>query len=292
MATEIDVARLIERWGADRDLALRSIQVYSLGARDFARWWETNHPGEALTSATTPEIRQYLDHVAIDHARPGLTAAGATINSYRASVWALFEALIFAGGAHVNPVTRVRGIRLGAGRPRWLSLQEEARLAAILPRLDAWEQLAILLMLRAGLRRGEVLAITWGQIQGRRLRVTGKGRRERVVPVAADLADALAAWRRRPFIGGHKVGVAASDRIIPSSPEALWRHVRRAAKAAGVKPFTPHALRHSFCHRLAAQGVRLEVIAALAGHGSLETTRRYVEPDDAELERAMQETLR
>ena len=70
---------------------------------------------------------------------------------------------------------------------------------------------------------------------------------------------------------------------------ALWRIVTLHGRAAGLDAdFSPHVLRHTFCRRLAEKGVRLEVIAALAGHESIETTRRYVEPGAEDLRAAVE----
>jgi integrase/recombinase XerC len=59
-------------------------------------------------------------------------------------------------------------------------------------------------------------------------------------------------------------------------------------RAAGLKDVTPHSLRHSFCKNLVNAGVSLEKIAALAGHESLETTRRYCEPSLQDLQQAVE----
>jgi site-specific recombinase XerD len=58
--------------------------------------------------------------------------------------------------------------------------------------------------------------------------------------------------------------------------------------AAGLKDVTPHSLRHSFCKNLVNAGVSLEKVAALAGHESLETTRRYCEPSLQDLQQAVE----
>jgi integrase/recombinase XerC len=59
-------------------------------------------------------------------------------------------------------------------------------------------------------------------------------------------------------------------------------------RAAGLKDATPRSLRHSFCKNLVNAGVNLEKIAALAGHESVETTRRYCEPSLQDLQQAVE----
>ena len=63
----------------------------------------------------------------------------------------------------------------------------------------------------------------------------------------------------------------------------LFRLIAGFGVAARLDGFSPHVLRHTYCKRLADAGARIEQIAALAGHDSLETTRRYLEPGREEL---------
>jgi hypothetical protein len=72
------------------------------------------------------------------------------------------------------------------------------------------------------------------------------------------------------------------------TPRGFQILLLRYVKAANLKDVTPHSLRHSFCKNLVNAGVSLEKIAALAGHESLETTRRYCEPSLGELQQAVE----
>ena len=76
----------------------------------------------------------------------------------------------------------------------------------------------------------------------------------------------------------------------PLTAKTLWRIVGRYGHATKLFDLSPHVLRHTYCHNLAMKGGRLESIAALAGHESIETTRRYVEPGMDDL-RALVEKL-
>ena len=72
------------------------------------------------------------------------------------------------------------------------------------------------------------------------------------------------------------------------TPRGFQLLLERYTKAVNLKDVTPHSLRHSFCKNLANAGVSLEKIAVLAGHESLETTRRYCEPSLGELQEAVE----
>ena len=64
--------------------------------------------------------------------------------------------------------------------------------------------------------------------------------------------------------------------------------VSKYALAAKIDNISPHILRHSFCKSLIDQGYGLQIIAHLAGHESLETTRRYTQPGDIDLRKAVE----
>jgi integrase/recombinase XerC len=116
------------------------------------------------------------------------------------------------------------------------------------------------------------------------LRVTGKGGKERIVPVLPAVRDAVAAWLalhpdRRPdsalFLGarGRRLDAAVAQRTL-----------RQFRRLYGLPEHaTPHALRHSFATHLLAAGGDLRSIQDLLGHASLSTTQRYTSVDEARL---------
>lgn len=279
--------KLLEHWVRERDRAPRTMELYLRAARDFLAWWARGRPGQDIASATTSDIRSYLQYVEQAHAQPGLRAAASTQNIYLRGVAALFDALAdskqLPGG---NPAARVRGVRQGTPRPRWLSEQEQERLQSALARAKPFPRVIVLLMLQAGFRRQEVLSLTWGDITPSTIRVLGKGRRERKVPLSRPLAEALVMWRQETARRGLPADPA--DRVVPICRETLTHHVHQLAKQAGIKRFAPHQFRHTFIRNLTASGVRLEVAASLAGHGDVNTTRRYTEPSEEELAAAME----
>ena len=116
------------------------------------------------------------------------------------------------------------------------------------------------------------------------LRVVGKGRKERIVPLLPAVADALAAWlRHHPAPGGDAplfVG-ARGGRLNPAVARRLMQDYRR--RVGLPEHATPHALRHSFATHLLGGGADLRSIQELLGHASLSTTQRYTAVDAARL---------
>jgi integrase/recombinase XerC len=144
------------------------------------------------------------------------------------------------------------------------------------------------LLYGSGLRIAEALALDVRDAPragtDNALVVTGKGSRQRIVPVLAPVRDAVEAWLRvHPqrdagaplFIGarGKRLDPGVAQRILRA-----FRHLNGLPEHA-----TPHALRHSFATHLLAGGADLRSIQDLLGHASLSTTQRYTAVDTAQL---------
>jgi integrase/recombinase XerC len=167
----------------------------------------------------------------------------------------------------VDPATRA-----GEAREPWVL----ARDAAVLS-----------LLYGCGLRITEALSLTRREapVAGRTLTVTGKGGKQRGVPIipavaaAVDAYLAICPWRLEPN-GPLFVGAKGG----PLSPRIVQRAMEGLRGALGLpETATPHALRHSFATHLLSRGGDLRSIQELLGHASLSTTQIYTEVDPARL---------
>jgi site-specific recombinase XerD len=140
-------------------------------------------------------------------------------------------------------------------------------------------------MLYCGLRSSEVLALDVSDVDigARWLRVMGKGRRERRVPLDADVASVIQVYllteRPEPLdpAQGRLFLVAkGAHRGQPLTPAGLRTVFRYHRSTSGVVGGHPHALRHTFGTAMAEAGVDLAVMQALLGHAHVDTTARYI----------------
>jgi integrase len=222
-------------------------------------------------------------------ARTGRPLSPASVNKHLAALrgvlrecWrlGLMWAVVLARAIDLEPVrgsTPLRG--------RALEAHEVARLfdACMRDRSPAGPRDAVILALglAAGLRRAEIaaLAVSDVDLAGEVVRVLGKGRKVREVPIKGGTLEALRAWFRcrggepgplvSPVRKGGRVSLAAL------APAAVLRICEKRGDEAGLRGFSPHDLRRTYISVLLDRAVDLATAADLAGHASPNTTKRY-----------------
>src|SRR5215467_11093248 len=155
-----------------------------------------------------------------------------------------------------------------------------------------------LLMLRCGLRVGEVSSLPWSAIdfaQGTVRIDHRKGQVDRVVYLAPDVTKALLQWQRLQGTAPRYVFPSRVSRKggLPLSARQIQNCMTRYLKLAGLsKPYSPHALRHTFATQLLNAGASLEVVKELMGHRSLDVTLRYTQLSDRTKRAQYDQTMR
>jgi site-specific recombinase XerD len=176
--------------------------------------------------------------------------------------------------------------------PRWLDRREQNALLRAVERAAKARDLAVVrLLLNTGLRVQELCDLTWKDValserKGLLTVRQGKGGKRRQVPLNRDARAALTALGYPRHAG--EEAVTLQGQRGPMTPRGVQTLLARYGAQAGLDDLSPHALRHTFCKNLIDAGVGLEQVAALAGHESLETTRRYCTPSRLDLERAVE----
>ena len=162
--------------------------------------------------------------------------------------------------------------RLTNQRLAWLSLRDQA---------------LFILLYGTGLRISEALALTGGDLSGQpeTLTITGKGRKQRLVPLLPCVLVAVETYRTAcPYPINSDNALFLGVRGRPLNAGMAQRIMRRLRFELDLPDsVTPHALRHSFATHLLSRGGDLRMIQELLGHSSLSTTQRYTEVDDTQL---------
>ncbi len=205
-----------------------------------------------------------------------------------AAVRGLFHFLVESGRLAADPTLGVATPKTQRKLPAHLTLDEIDRLlvAPVPDRLLGLRDRAILeLLYSSGLRVSELVGLDWADLdpEAGAVRVLGKGRKERVVPVGRPALRALAAYRGACGAAGQAVGGGAVFRNARGgrlTSRSVARLMERHVLVSGTTgKATPHALRHTFATHMLGAGADLRAIQELLGHASLSTTQRYTHVD-------------
>lgn len=195
-------------------------------------------------------------------------------------------------GHDVTQPPRLRGPRLKKGLPRPVSPDDAQGLAETVDALAAEEWIGardravLLLLYGAGLRISEALSLTGADLPlGERLTVTGKGSKQRVVPILPIVREAVEEYcHLNPWPTGREDPIFRGAKGGPLSQGVVQKATAQARRALGLPDTaTPHALRHSFATHLLGAGADLRSLQELLGHASLGSTQIYTKVDAASL---------
>jgi integrase/recombinase XerC/integrase/recombinase XerD len=272
----------------DRDLrgrgaAERTRRAYAVDLAQFVEWVGERAPGEIRHR----DVRRYAASLSADGAAP------ATVARKLAAIRGLFDFLVRTDRVAQNPADLVSSPKRGEKLPRVLTSEQMRTLLERIPArtaLQLRDRAMLELAYSCGLRCEEIVNLDLGafDFESERLRVLGKGSKERIVPVGEPAQRALRRYEergRRALSGDPRERALflskSGRRLSPSDVTrrlGLW--VREAALAAGV---SPHSLRHSFATHLLEGGADLRAIQELLGHASISTTQVYTRVDAARL---------
>ncbi|MEX2455645.1 MAG: tyrosine recombinase XerC [Rhodospirillaceae bacterium] len=280
-----------QRWLADeRRTSQHTIDGY---CRDVAAFLQflSDHLGEhadlsALAGLRPADFRAWLA------ARLNAGLSRTSIARAMSSLRNLFRFLDRTGRVHNQSLAAVKAPKPPRSVPKplnaddALALLRRAAEAAPEPWIAARDVAILTLLYGCGLRIDEALSLNQRDMpRGDTMMITGKGNKQRVVPVLPVVADALRAYRAAcPFPGEPDRPLFYGLRGARLNPGVVQRTMRSLRADLGLPDTaTPHALRHSFATHLLAGGGDLRTIQELLGHASLSTTQRYTDVDTQKL---------
>ena len=280
---------LLEAWsGHLRDNRRRSphtVRAYGaaasrlIAAFDLTGW-------TAAAKLTTTQLRSHLASRRAD----GLANASAARELSALKAFIAF-ARTQTGQSDAQP-PRIRGPRLKKSLPRPVTPDDIQGLADTVDEMasadwiGARDRAVLLLLYGAGLRIAEALSLTADKLPlGETLTVTGKGNKQRVVPILPILRDAVADYAAQcPWPLGPGTPLFRGAKGGPLRQGVVQKATARARRALGLPDSaTPHALRHSFATHLLGAGADLRSLQELLGHASLGSTQIYTQVDAAKM---------
>ena len=274
----VSIENFCHETSLEKNLSEHTIRNYGVDLRDYARWAERSkvNPFEA----SHKDLRLYLAE--LDQAQYSRT----TINRRLSALRSYFTWLNVTGVTTNNPVAVLQGPKTARTLPRVLQPEEMVRLLSVYrdsdKPADIRNQAILEFMYACGARISEVSDLKFENIDfdSGIVRIFGKGRKERIVPV---YEMALMSMRRYAFqareslLNGKECDAFfVSTRGNVMGPDALRKMFKETLKLAGLNPcITPHDIRHTFATDLVEGGADLRSVQEMLGHSSLSTTQIY-----------------
>ena len=273
---------------AERGASENTCQAYERDIADFTGW--LSQRGRGVEAATSDDIRDFLSALA----NRGLAASSSARKL--STLRQFFKFLHGDGYRSDDPTTVVDSPRQGRSLPKVLSEADVDRLLAAAHAIEGPAGVRLTAMMEllyaTGLRVSELVGLPLNAVTGERqiLLVTGKGNKERLVPITGEARAAIDAYLdvRLTFMPEG----AESRFLFPSRGKEGHVTRRRFAQMlgdlalqAGLDPrhVSPHVLRHAFASHLLANGADLRLVQQMLGHADISTTQIYTHLLDARL---------
>jgi integrase/recombinase XerC len=297
--TEIEhIDRFLQYLQLERNFSAHTVRSYAADLWQFCRFLAAGASEVDLTIEDLPELEP--EQLPVLNARlPGITAmdvraylammrntaySKATVARKLAALRSLFKYLVRVGVVEASPVAVIRTPRQDKKLPRCLTIEEIDALmnAPDENTLGGLRDKAILeTIYSAGLRISELVNLNVEDLDefNEALRVGGKGRKERLVPIGSKAAEAI---YRYSFKRSATVGLPIRGALFINkhgkrlSARSIRRQLTKYLQIAGIDQHaSPHTLRHSFATHMLNAGADLRSVQELLGHESLSTTQIY-----------------
>jgi integrase/recombinase XerD len=288
MAARRDLDRLaelfLEMLAAERGAAANTLEAYGRDLADFSGWLASRKID--LGRARAEHLRRYFALMA----EKGMTAA--TVARRLSSLRQFYRFLMADGFRPDDPSSQIDSPRSQRRLPKFLSEKEVEKLLAAAEATPGPEGRRLWVLLEilyaSGLRVSELVGLPWPLPQDppRVLRVMGKGRKERLVPLTEPAAEAIEAYAKV------RANFLPRGDVLPKAKPSPWMfpsrggHLTRqrlgqllkslaAQCAIAPKKVSPHVLRHAFASHLLANGADLRSVQKMLGHADIATTQIY-----------------
>ncbi|HSS22029.1 MAG TPA: tyrosine recombinase XerC [Pyrinomonadaceae bacterium] len=281
--------QFLEHLRYERNLSEHTLRNYQ---SDLEQFHDFLAPADLKTGKRTEPALSAIDHLTIREWLATLHTAQKKKTSIARKLAALrtfFQFLVREGMLEMNPAKLVSTPRLEKKLPKHLSIEEAVKFVESPDTetdLGKRDRAMLELMYATGVRVAELTKLNLGHIdfRNRLIRVTGKRRKERIVPFGEPALEALRAYLdvREKFLDAAPISVREPEALFLNyqgtriTTRSVGRMVEKYIRiCAGRSDVSPHALRHSFATHLLDSGADLRDIQELLGHARLSTTQVY-----------------
>lgn len=282
------ISQFLEHLRYERNVSEHTLRNYASDLNQLLDYLAPPHPQTG--TRTVPDISQ-IDHITIREWLSRLHAQQKTKSSIARKLAALrtfFQFLVREGEIELNPAKLVSTPRLEKKLPKHLSIEEAIKFIETPDKetdIGKRDGAMLELLYATGVRVSELTKIDFKDVdfKSRLIRVSGKRRKERIVPFGEPALEALRSYLnvREHFLNNAPVSERDEALFLNYqgtriSPRSVGRMVEKYIRiCAGMHDISPHALRHSFATHLLDSGADLRDIQELLGHARLSSTQIY-----------------
>lgn len=282
-----DVADWLAQVRVERGASAHTVSAYR---RDITRYAADLHKHgiSSLSAVTGRDVEEHLAGLR-SGAITGVPLAPSSVARARAAIRGLHLFAVKEGIASSDPTQGIEGPKSAQILPKALTIDEVGLLLDATHvgdrAVDLRDAALLELLYATGARVSEVVDLDVDDVDLDAdfpvVRLFGKGRKERLVPVGRPARSALEAYsvRARPLLAQSGTGTPAlflNTRGRRMSRQSAWESIQRAADAANLSAHvSPHTLRHSFATHLLEGGASVRDVQELLGHASVQTTQIY-----------------
>jgi integrase/recombinase XerD len=262
----------------EKGLSVNSLQAYSADLSRFYTFLKSSG-GDVDAPVDVERLRAYLDHLN----RTGLGSR--SIARHLTTLRSLYGYLLREGALSEDPTAHLRSPRQWQTIPKFLNLGEIEKIgeAIDLTKSAGLRDRAMFdLLFATGLRVSELCRISTSDLDAQLgvLRATGKGNKQRLVPVGRQALNAIEEYvkkgRPRLLKGRASRYLFVTARGGSLTRQGFWKLLAAHGKKAGIfRGLTPHVLRHSFATHLLEGGADLRSVQVMLGHADISTTQIY-----------------
>jgi integrase/recombinase XerD len=286
VVAEQHVDRFLNTLWLERGLSENTRIAYRNDLQQFRHWLCTQTTADLL-HITREQLREYLVYRSTQQYSPR-SSARLLSTLRRFYGYCLREKWISD-----DPTRLVDAPKIGRPLPAALTEQDVEKLLAapeLTTVLGLRDRAMLELLYATGLRVTELVSLQHQQVNMRQgvIRVTGKGQKERLVPMGEEAINCLQTYLRdaRPELvhGQLCEALFLTQRQAAMTRQGFWYLIKRYANQAGILvPLSPHTLRHAFATHLLNHGADLRVVQMLLGHSNISTTQIYTHVAQARL---------
>jgi len=274
-----EIGRFLDALWLENGLSGNTLDAYRNDLEGLALWLSASR-GKGLLECGRADLLDYLS------TRYEAGASASSAARLLSSLRRFFRHQLAAGRMKTDPSSLVDSPRTGHPLP-WSPGEKEVEALIAAPdtrtRLGLRDRAMLETLYACGLRVSELVTLPLSRFNPRQgvVRITGKGSKDRLVPVGESALEWLERYldEVRPALMKGREGsetVFVTSRGSGMTRQAFWQIVKRYALVAGIRrPISPHSLRHAFATHLLNHGADLRAVQMLLGHSDLSTTQIY-----------------